>query len=116
MDGAVSGSVHVLVDLLGLAVLAEQATEDTLTSHPQNLVGHAGLARTVALTGTLVATLSLGGEPSARAGLRVHDRELLDDEAILDQAAHVLACRYRAIQQQQGQATTPQPPPRGEEQ
>jgi hypothetical protein len=31
-------AAHVLVDLLGLAVLMQQATKNTLASHPENLI------------------------------------------------------------------------------
>lgn len=42
--------VKVLVNLLGLAVLAEQSAEYTKTSHPQNLEGHSCVGRTLSLT------------------------------------------------------------------
>merc|ERR1719330_632828 len=52
---AVEEVVHVLVDLLGLPVLAEEAAQDALPAHPQDLGGHACLARTLALADARMA-------------------------------------------------------------
>jgi hypothetical protein len=41
--------IHVLVDLLGLTVLAEQAPQNTHPPHPQNLGGKPSLPGTPAL-------------------------------------------------------------------
>merc|ERR1719424_2028494 len=46
---AVEEVVQVLVDLLGLPVLPEQATENTLTAHPKHFRGQACLAGAAAL-------------------------------------------------------------------
>lgn len=78
------------VDLAGLAVLAQEATEDALPPHPEDLGGHAGLGGTLALTGTGVATLGLGGLVLAGADTRVDDLGLDDDVAVLLEAADVL--------------------------
>jgi len=84
--------VHVLVDLAGLAELAEKTTEDTLAAHPDDTGGHTGLGGTLALTSAGVTTSALGSELLAVAEERVHGLGLLDDEAILDELADVLAC------------------------
>ena len=44
--------VDVLVDLLGVAHLLEEAAEDADPTHPQDLFGETGVGGTAALTGT----------------------------------------------------------------
>ena len=83
--------VQVLVDLLLGAVLDEQATEDAGAADPEDLLGHAGVRGTVALTSTSVAALALSGKVGASAGARVVLGGLADDEAVLHELAHVLA-------------------------
>merc|ERR1719242_2037591 len=46
---AVEVVVDVLVDLLLLAVLSQQASQHTLTAHPEHLGGHASLTSSLAL-------------------------------------------------------------------
>jgi hypothetical protein len=83
--------VEVLVDLLGVAVLAEHAAEDAHAAHPEDLLRHAGTGGTTALTVASVAALVLLGLARAGAVARVDDGRLLDDEAILDELLDVLA-------------------------
>lgn len=47
----VEGVVDVLVDLLGVAHLLEEAAEDADAAHPQDLLGETGVGGTTALTG-----------------------------------------------------------------
>jgi len=47
----------VLVDLLGLTVLVEETAEHTDAADPNDLGGHTGIGRTLALTSAAVATL-----------------------------------------------------------
>lgn len=88
--------VQVPVDLLAVAVLLQQATQHALALHPQQLGGHTGVRRTLALAETAVASLT------ARLGVLAHpvagvDHDgLLDDQTILDQLANVLACKWNA--------------------
>ena len=56
LGGDVELVVDLLVDLLGLTVLAEQATENALAAHPEDLGGHTSLGGTAALTHTHMAT------------------------------------------------------------
>jgi hypothetical protein len=42
--------VQMTVNLLGLTVLAQQTAQNTLTADPDNLNGHTGVRRTLALT------------------------------------------------------------------
>ena len=83
--------VEVVGDLARVSVLSEQATEDALTTHPLDGRSETSLRGTVTLTGTAVSAESLGGLHLPHAGPAVDDGWLLDDEAILDELADVLA-------------------------
>jgi hypothetical protein len=83
--------VDVAVDLLGVTVALEQATEDAGTAHGEDLGGHTGVAGTTAVTGTLVASLALLGLVALYAGARVHVGGLADDDTVLVKLADVLA-------------------------
>lgn len=56
------------VDLAGLSVLAEQASQDSLAAHPDDLCWHTGLLGTLSLTKTGVTTLVLGLMHGLHAG------------------------------------------------
>lgn len=79
------------VDLASFPVLAEQAAEDTLSSHPENLAGHTSLSRTLPLTRASVTTLALRSEGVPRACARVDDGGLRDNVTILEEFLNVLA-------------------------
>jgi hypothetical protein len=103
--------VKVLVDLAGGAVLDQQATENALAAHPDDLAvgglsvsavvamvedgaaipGHTGVLGTLSLTETTVATEAASGVQLTGAGARVHGDGLADDEAIGDELADGLA-------------------------
>jgi hypothetical protein len=83
--------VEILGDLLGIAILAEEATEDSLASHPQNLLGHTGISGTLSLTVTTVAALASGLVEGLDAGAGVHVDLTSHDETILEQLADVLS-------------------------
>jgi hypothetical protein len=103
--------VKVLVDLAGGAVLDQQATENALAAHPDDLAvgrlsvsarvamvedgaaipGHTGVLGTLSLTETTVATEAASGVQLTGAGARVHGDGLADDEAIRDELADGLA-------------------------
>merc|ERR1719310_1719485 len=87
---AVEEVVHVLVVLL-LTVLAEQAAEDTLTTHPEDLAWHPCLLGTTSLADSHVATLALSSKVLGHASAGVHLHGLADDKAILDELADVEA-------------------------
>ena len=80
--------VDVLVDLVGLAELAKEGTEHTLTRDPEHLLRHAGLTSTTTLAETSVTTLALGKEILADASTRMHSDRLLDDQTIINQLAN----------------------------
>ena len=56
LGGTVESVVHLAVNLLLVPVPAEEATEDTETAHPKNLLGHTGVLGTLSLTTALMAT------------------------------------------------------------
>ena len=84
--------VEMTVDLLLLAVLAEETTEDADAANPDGLRWHAGISGTLALTGTGVATLGLGEVLFASTETRVNNVWLAEDETVLHQLADVSAC------------------------
>lgn len=79
------------VDLLSLPILDEETTENAHAANPDDLGGKTGLTGTLSLTGTGVATLSLGIMETVDARARVDGLRLADDESILHQLAHMLA-------------------------
>jgi len=83
--------VDVLVDLLVVTVLLEEATEDASTADGQNLGGHTGITGTLLVTSTLVTALALLGLVALDTGARVHGDLTLNNEAILEHLANVLA-------------------------
>merc|ERR1719270_520432 len=84
---AVKVVVEVLVDLLLLAVLAEQPSEHTLAAHPQEFRRHARLAPTTALARASVAALADGKEVLAHTRPRVHLDSLPDNQTVLQELA-----------------------------
>ncbi len=80
-------SVDVAVDLALLSILAEESSENSLPSDPEDLAGHTSLLGTSTLTGTHVSTLALSEEIQADSGARVHSHRLLDDQTILDECS-----------------------------
>merc|ERR1719464_1481572 len=83
--------VQVLVNLLLLAVLAEQPTKHALTPHPKELRGHARFAPAAALAGTGVPALADGEDVLAHSCAGVHLDRLPDDQAVLQELADVVA-------------------------
>ena len=77
--------IDVVIDLALLTVLAEESTENSLSSDPQDLGGHTSLLGTSALTRSHVTTLSLGSEVQSNASSRVDGHGLLNDETVLNQ-------------------------------
>merc|ERR1719506_2856156 len=81
--------VDVVIDLARLTVLAEQAAQNPLPTDPENLGRHARLGGTAALAGAGVAPLPAGGQVLAHPRPRVDLHRLTDDEAVLQELAHV---------------------------
>mmetsp|Transcript_32428 Transcript_32428/g.73215 ORF Transcript_32428/g.73215 Transcript_32428/m.73215 type:complete len:214 (-) Transcript_32428:84-725(-) len=87
----VEGVVQVLVQLLLLAVLLEQAAQHTHSADPQDFHRHTRLLCAPALTVPRMPPLALGLSPRIRACPRVNLLGLFDHEAILDELADILA-------------------------
>merc|ERR1719331_49864 len=85
----VEAVVQVLVDLLGLAVLAEQAAKHALPAHPEDLLGHARLAGAPALADARVAPLPLRLKVLAHASARMDLHGFPNDETIADELPDV---------------------------
>lgn len=107
--------VEVLVDFASRSVFGQKASEDTETSHPQNLAikmhlsvymsltntpqtwswgifvpWHSGVLCTLSLTETSVSTDSSCSVQFSGTGSGVHGDRLADDEAIADQLSDCL--------------------------
>ena len=52
--------VQVAIDLLGLTITTEKATQDSHALHPEKLLGHTGITSTLPLSGSGVTTLATG--------------------------------------------------------
>ncbi len=77
--------VQVLVDLLGSAVLLQQAAQHTHAAHPDDFAREASFASTLALTNASVTALALGLLHLVDSGTRVDGVGLADNISILDQ-------------------------------
>ncbi len=82
----------MLVHLLLLTVLAEQPTQHTHATHPHDLGGETRLTGTLSATHAGVTALTLLCQTTVDAKPTVDGVGLADDEAVLDELAHVLAC------------------------
>ena len=83
--------VDILRDLLSLSVLLEKSSEDSLSSHPENLAWHSCVSGTLSLTSTVMSSLSLGLVNSLDSRFRVHADMLSDDKSVLEQLTDVLS-------------------------
>jgi hypothetical protein len=83
--------IDVLGDLLGLSVLLEKSSEDSLSSHPQDLGGHSCVSGTLSLSHTVVSSLSLSLVDSLASGSGVHSDLSLHDKTVLEQLLDVLS-------------------------
>lgn len=79
------GYAQVLVDFTSIPVLSQQPSENSLSSHPQNLGGHPGFGSTLAFTGTSVSSLSLRSEEIAGTAAGVDGGWFDDDSSVLDE-------------------------------
>ena len=89
--------VEFLGNLLGLAVLPEQASEHALSPHPEHFLGHSRVLDTLPLTEAGVAALPLGLVHSLDAGAGVHVDLSLHDDAVLEQLPDVFPCSQHAV-------------------
>lgn len=87
----VQGVVKVLVNLSVVTVSGQLATENSQTSHPQNLRGHTSLSSTLTLTVTGVTSSTLGLVQSSSSGPGVAGSRLGDDETVGHELSHGLS-------------------------
>ena len=64
--------IHVLINLLGLSVSLQHASENTCAPHPDNLDWQTGVRCTLAFTMSSVTTLALSGITSVHSGARMN--------------------------------------------
>lgn len=86
----VKAVVQVLVNLASVSVLSQQSSQDSQSSHPQNLRWHTSVLGTLSLTVTHVSTVSLGLGMSSSSGSRVGGDRLLDDGTVTVQLSDSL--------------------------
>ena len=91
LGGKVEVMVDILGDFLGLSVLLEESSKNSLSSHPENLNWHTGVSGTLSLTEASVSSLSLGLMHSLASGSGVHVHLSLHDKTILVEFLDVLS-------------------------
>lgn len=74
--------VQVLVDLASISVLGQQSSQDSQSSHPNNLGWHTSVLGTLSLTVTHVSTSSLGLSVSSSSRSGVDGHWLLDNGTV----------------------------------
>jgi hypothetical protein len=94
LGSEVEEMVDISGDLLGLSILSEESSEDSLSSHPLDLNWHSSVSGTSSLTVTLMSALSLGLMHSLDSGSRVHSNLSLNDETILIELSNVLSYMF----------------------
>lgn len=85
--------LHIFGDLLGVSVFSEESSENSLSSHPENLGGHSGVFGTLSLTVAGVSASSSGLVETLHSGVGVHVDLSSHDETILEELSDVLSCR-----------------------
>ena len=91
LGGEVEMMVDVSSDLLGLSILSEESSENSLSTHPLDLDWHSSVSGTSSLSVTSMSSLSLGLEHSLASGSGVHSNLLLDDKTVLSELSNVLS-------------------------
>ena len=86
-----NGDLHILGDLLGLSILPEESSEDSLSPHPHDLDGHSGVLGSLSLSVTVVSSLSSGLMVLLDSESRVHMDLSSHDQSILSQLSDVLS-------------------------
>lgn len=97
LGGEVEVMVDVAGDLLGLSILSEQSSEDSLSAHPLHFGGHSCVLGSSSLSVTAVSALSLCLVNSLDSGAGVHLDLSLHDESVLNELSDVLSCKQIGI-------------------
>lgn len=77
--------IQSTVDFLGLTILSEQSSEDSLSADPEDLGRHSAFASTSAFTRAGVVAFALGFEMESSSCSRVYFLFSLHDKTILDE-------------------------------
>ena len=93
LSSKVEVMVDFLGDLLGLSILSEESSEDSLSTHPLDLDWESGVSSTASLSVTVVSALSLGLVGSSNSGSRVNNNLSSHDESVLHELSDVFSCR-----------------------
>ena len=83
--------LHIFGDFLGLTVLPEESSENTLSAHPEHLNWHSRILGTFSLSVTAVTSLSLGLVVFLASVARVHVYLAPHDKSILLEFPYILA-------------------------
>jgi len=59
LGGKVEMMIDILVDFLGFSILLEESSENSLSSHPEDLGRHSSVSGTLSLTETRVSTYKI---------------------------------------------------------
>ena len=78
-------------DLLGLSILSEKSSKNSLSSHPEDLNWHSCVSGTLSLTETGMSSLSLGLMHSLASGSGVDVDLSLHDETIVIEFSNVFS-------------------------
>merc|ERR1719336_2596234 len=82
--------VDLSVDLLSFTISLEESTEDTGSSHPEDLGWHTSILGTSSATLSVVAALSLGHCPCLGAGAGVSSHLSSHDQSVLHELSNIL--------------------------
>jgi len=91
LGSQVKSMVHLSVDLLGVSIFPEKSTENTGSSHPDDLMWHTGISSTLPLSSANVSSLSLGLSVglASRSGVSLNLSS--HDELVFHKLSNVLA-------------------------
>ena len=80
----------MLIDLASFSILPQQATQDPLSSHPDNARGHPRLRSTLSFSRTGMASLAFGSMSFTDTEARMHHGGFFNDETVGIELANVV--------------------------
>ena len=100
--------VNIFADLLGVSILPQQSSQNSLSSHPENLLGHSGVLSSTSFTMATMSSLSSGFMEGLYSGFRVHVQLSSHYQSILEEFPNVFTyrqgikenCEYGSLQGQ----------------
>ena len=81
--------INIGGDLLGLSIFSKESSENSLSSHVQNLSWHSSVSGTLSFTETIVSSLSFGLMHSLASGSGVDMNLSLHDKTIMIEFSNV---------------------------